>query len=98
MPGTVRERIRLALLEEACDTRGISQRAGISERDVAEHLEHLDRSLKHRDERLVIEAPRCLECGFEFTERRRFTRPSGCPSCESRRISAPRFRVESKQR
>ena len=95
MPGTVRETIRLALLEGAMTAHDLSQRAGIREHEVAEHLEHLERSAKHRGERLVIGPPACLGCGFEFTKRHRFTRPSGCPKCRGRRISSPRFRIEA---
>lgn len=94
MPGTVRENIRLALLEGTMTALDLSRHAGIPEREVADHLEHLERSLKHRGERLVIAVPKCLGCGFEFTKRHRFTRPGGCPSCRGRRISLPRFRIE----
>ena len=94
MSGTVRENIRLALLEGEASARDLSERIGIAERDVADHLEHLERSLAHRGERLVIEPPQCLGCGFAFTRRHRFTRPSGCPECRGRRITYPKFRIE----
>jgi len=93
---TVRESIRRALLERQLSARDLSQVVAISEREVAGHLEHLERSLKHQGETLVIEPPACLDCGFEFTQRRRFTRPSGCPKCRGRRISLPQFRIESR--
>ena len=76
--------------------RDLSQRVGIAEREVADHLEHLERSLAHRGERLITEPPKCLACGFEFTRRHRFTRPSGCPECRGRRVTHPRFRIETK--
>lgn len=90
----MRESIRRELLQAPATARDLSQRIGIPERDVATHLEHLDRSLKHKEERLIIDPPKCLECGFAFTERHRFTRPSGCPQCRGRRISQPEFRIE----
>jgi len=93
---TVRSSIRHALLERQLSARDLSQLVAISEREVAGHLEHLDRSLKHRGETLVVEPPACLECGFAFTHRQRFTRPSGCPQCRGRRISLPQFRIESR--
>jgi hypothetical protein len=94
--GTVRQLLHDLLVEGSATAKDLSKRAGISERDVASHLEHLDRSLPHRGERLVIAPPTCLDCGFVFGERRRFTRPSGCPECRGRRISLPRFRVETR--
>jgi hypothetical protein len=91
---TVRQLLHDLLAEGPATARDLSARAGIPEHDVAGHLEHLDRSLPHRGERLVIEPPACLDCGFVFTERHRFTRPSGCPECRGRHVSLPRFRVE----
>jgi predicted Zn-ribbon and HTH transcriptional regulator len=93
---TVRESIRRALLDRPLSARDLSQIVAISEREVAGHLGHLDRSLKHSGETLVIEPPACLDCGFAFTHRHRFTRPSGCPKCRGRRISLPQFRIESR--
>jgi predicted Zn-ribbon and HTH transcriptional regulator len=91
---TVRESIRRVLLDFPVTARDLSQRVGIPEREVASHLEHLERSLKHKGEQLVIHPAECLECGFTFTQRHRFTRPSNCPSCRSRRISPPQFSIE----
>lgn len=92
---TVRESLHEALLAGAATARDLSKRVGIAEHDVAAHLEHLERSLKHRREVLVIEPPTCLDCGFAFTRRHRFTRPSACPNCRGRRITLPQFRIES---
>lgn len=92
--GTVRERLRATLLEGPQTARDLSQRVGIPEHDVAGHLEHVERSLKPHGERLVIEPPACLDCGFVFTERRRFTRPGHCPECRGRRISLARFHID----
>jgi len=91
---TVREGIHAALLAGAATARDLSKRVGIPEHEVAGHLEHLERSLKHKGGKLVIEPPTCLDCGFAFTQRHRFTRPSGCPECRGRRITLPQFRIE----
>lgn len=76
--------------------RDLSREVGIPERDVAEHLRHLERSLRHTGERLVVDPPSCLACGFTFThrDRHRYTRPGRCPECHARRISLPVFRIE----
>ncbi len=90
---TVRESIRQALLATPATARDLSKLIGISERDVADHLDHLARSLKHKGEKLVVDAPSCFDCGFSFDRRQRYTRPSGCPRCRSRRIALPQFRI-----
>jgi predicted Zn-ribbon and HTH transcriptional regulator len=90
---TVRESIRQALLDTPLTARDLSKLIGISERDVADHLDHLARSLKHKGETLVIDSPSCLDCGFSFDRRQRYTRPSGCPRCRGRRIALPQFRI-----
>jgi predicted Zn-ribbon and HTH transcriptional regulator len=61
---TVRERISLALRDVAPTAREISQRASVPERDVAEHLRHLEHSLAHVGERLSVSAPHCVKCGL----------------------------------
>jgi predicted Zn-ribbon and HTH transcriptional regulator len=90
---TLRESLRRVLLEGPATAKDLSQAVGIREHDVAFQLEHLERSLRHRGERLVLEAPRCLACGFSFEGRRRYSRPGHCPRCKGRRISLPVFSI-----
>jgi hypothetical protein len=92
--GTIRERMRAVLREGPATARDLSRRLGVPEREIADHLEHLARSLRHGSERLVMEPPACLACGFAFRGRTRPRRPSHCPRCRSRRITLPRFHVE----
>ena len=91
--GTVRERLGDVLREGPASAHDLSQRVGIREREVADHLTHLARSLPHRNERLITEPPRCLDCDFVFTERQRYTRPGHCPRCRGRRVTQPRFHI-----
>jgi transcriptional regulator len=91
---TVREALRVALAEGPATAHDLSERVGVRERDIAEHLEHLARSLAARAERLVVEPAACLRCGYVFRGRVRLTRPSACPRCRSTRIDPPVFRVE----
>ena len=91
---TVREALRTALLDGPATARDLSASVGLREKDVADHLEHLRRSLAHRGERLVVEPAVCLACGHAFRERQRLARPGACPSCRSTRIDPPTFRIE----
>lgn len=91
---TVREAIRKALLAGPATARDLSTEVGVREKDVAEHLAHLQKSLAHRNERLVVTPAACIACGFTFRERERLSRPGACPRCRSTRIDPPTFRVE----
>lgn len=93
---TIRSALRAALLEGPLTARELSARVGIGEKEVAEHLEHLARSLRHSGERLLVEPARCLACGFVFKERTRLARPSKCPACRSQRLRPARFQVTGK--
>jgi predicted Zn-ribbon and HTH transcriptional regulator len=91
---TIRDAIRRVLAEGFATTREISGRVGITEKDVAGHLEHLARSLKASGERLEIEPAHCLACGFVFKDRARLTTPSRCPRCKDEGIVPPRFHAK----
>jgi hypothetical protein len=92
---TIRTLIRDTLETAPADTSALSSLVGIPEKQVAEHLEHISRSLRTTKQRLRIEPARCLACEFVFRERTKFTTPSACPKCRSERIAPPRFRIES---
>lgn len=94
---TVRESLRSTLTGDAAYTaRELSERIGVSERDVMAHLEHLGRGARGHGDRLVVEPARCGDCGFEFKKRERLSRPSRCPVCKSERVDAPRFRLQQR--
>lgn len=90
---TVRAELRGALRDGLLTARDLSVRVGISEKDVAEHLEHLRRSLKPEGERLEVEHARCLACGFVFRDRERLTKPSRCPRCKGQRLTPARYGI-----
>jgi predicted Zn-ribbon and HTH transcriptional regulator len=94
---TIRATLREELLRGPATARELSQRVRIREKDVAEHLAHLERSAKARGERLVVEPATCIACGHAFAKRTRFTRPGSCPSCGSTRIDPPAFRLEAER-
>ena len=94
---TVRAALEAALAaapEHGLTAKELSGAVGIPEKDVAEHLAHLEKSLKPSGGKLVVLPAECLACGFIFKDRKRFTRPGSCPECRSTRIDPPAFRVE----
>jgi predicted Zn-ribbon and HTH transcriptional regulator len=82
------------LLESPVTLREISQAVGISEKDVPDHLSHIQSSVQSDGLTLVIDSPTCLSCDFVFENRKRFTRPGRCPRCKSERIDDPLFHLE----
>jgi len=89
----VRGQLASALRRGPATARELSAEVGIREKDVAEHLAHLSRSLAARGERLEVVAASCIACGFSFRSRERLTRPGACPRCRSTRIDPPVFRL-----
>ena len=69
----------------------ISSALGITEKSVPGHLKHLQRSLRVQNQRLSVLPAACLDCGFVFRKRTRFSRPGRCPACRSTHLSEPRF-------
>lgn len=69
----------------------ISALVGLSEKEVLDHLVHIQRSGRTRDESLEVTPAVCKSCGFVFRKRERLTRPTRCPMCRGERISEPLF-------
>lgn len=90
---TVRQELLGLLRETPLTSLELSQLAGLSERDVLPHLEHLSRSLRRGPERLVMRPPVCKQCDYVFEDRSRVTRPGRCPACKAQRVSLPVFEV-----
>ena len=89
----LKEALRTGGEDELRTARDLSAAVGIREKDVAEHLQHLERSLKPEGLRLEVQPAECLACGYVFRERTRLTRPGACPQCRSTRIEPPAFRI-----
>jgi transcriptional regulator len=95
---TLREALRRVLSEGRFTAHELSGRVGISEKDVAGHLEHLARSVKGSGDRFDVEPARCQDCGFVFRDRTRLTRPSRCPRCKSERLAPARYGIVTRGR
>ena len=92
---TVRQGI-LALLEDgfARTALEISSAVRIPEREVVDHLVHLEKTLRARGSKLIRLPAECLSCGFVFRKREKIAGPGKCPLCKGEFISRPSFRVE----
>ena len=92
-PKTTRRQIIDLLLERDMTTGEISRAVGIREKEVALHLSHIARSVSAKGNTLVIRPFQCLSCGYEFKERKRYTRPGRCPKCKGTHVENPIFRI-----
>lgn len=90
---TLRQRIRELLTSGEATARDISSAVGITEKEVAAHLAHIGKSASVNGERLVVRPFACMQCGFVFSERKRFTKPGRCPECRGTRIEPPTFAI-----
>lgn len=94
---TVRQQVvkELRESEEPLSVRELSQLVHVSEKDLVSHLFHVERSVRRSGGVLQRFPAACRHCGFEFTKRRDFKRPSRCPVCRSESISPPLLRINS---
>ena len=95
---TPRQAIHRLLAAAAHTAHELSALVHLPEKDVAPHVAHLARSLRHGDERLEVDPARCLDCGYAFRDRRKHTRPGTCPKCRSQHLAAPVFRIARRPR
>ena len=87
---TLRHEIVSLLTGESLTAREISERVGIEEKEVLEHLEHIRIALHGK----LINVPAlCMGCGFSFRKRERLKGPGRCPVCRSERIAEPHFSI-----
>lgn len=92
---TLPRALRAALeTSSAKDLKELSVELHVSEKLLPSALEKLSRTLRHAGKKLTQQAACCLDCGFGFDDRSRFSTPSRCPRCRSERIAAARFRIE----
>jgi predicted Zn-ribbon and HTH transcriptional regulator len=96
---TPRQQLRGLLGRETLSFRELRELLGLSVRRLEEELRHVERSARGRGERLRVDPPGCLDCGFVFRDRevRHLHAPGRCPSCRSERIREPRFRLVAKR-
>ena len=90
---TLRQKM-IALLEaDQLGARHLSRHLGIREKEVETHLVHIERSVEAQGKKIVIRPSRCLNCGYVFRNRRRFSRPGRCPRCKATHLEAPLFKI-----
>jgi len=90
---TIRQQIIDCLVDRDMSANELSRAVGVREKEVALHLGHIARSVAAKGKTLVIRPFQCLSCGYEFKDRKRFTRPGRCPKCKETHVESPLFRI-----
>ncbi|MDF1591446.1 MAG: ArsR family transcriptional regulator [Desulfobacterales bacterium] len=90
---TIRRQMIDLLSQEPCGVRDLSRMLRISEKEVYTHLPHVQRTITSSGLRFHLTPAECLSCGYVFSKRSRFTRPSRCVRCKNERISEPVYQI-----
>jgi predicted Zn-ribbon and HTH transcriptional regulator len=93
---TVRREILAVLQDQTLSAKEISGEVHISEKDVFEHLAHIERSAHATGHQLTVIPAECLKCGFVFRKRERLKKPGRCPVCKGEQIQEPLFLISTK--
>ncbi len=98
MHDTVRQIIISALEEAPRSSKELSSRAGIPEKQVYGHLEHIRKTVAATQRRLIVTPAECKKCGFVFRKRERFRKPGRCPVCRGESIQEPLYSIKEESR
>jgi len=90
---TIRRQITDVIAGQALSAREISGLVSVSEKEVYEHLEHIQKTLTKKDYILSVTPAECVKCGFVFKKREKLKKPGKCPLCRSELIHEPFFSI-----
>lgn len=90
---TVRRQMIDLLSERELTARELSQVLGIMEKEVYEHLLHIERTVARQGMKLTVHPYTCLNCGYSFASRKRWDRPGRCPKCKQGHIRMAGYRI-----
>ena len=86
---TLRQQMMALLAGSEHSAAELASALRIREKEVCEHLGHISRSLSAAGLKLNMRPSSCRKCGYVFSGRKRFTRPSRCPRCKSTYLEEP---------
>jgi len=90
---TLRQGIISVIEGNTLSAKEISTAIGIPEKDVYEHLEHIQRTMNRQGRYLSVTSAECKKCGFVFKKREKLKKPSRCPVCKGESIYEPLFEI-----
>lgn len=92
-PATIRQQLQHELENGVMSCRDLSRATHQSEKEVLEHLRHLQLSLRQQAKTLKVEPSVCRKCNYVFEQRSRLTKPGKCPACRHTTIDPPLFSI-----
>jgi len=92
---TIRQEIVACILDQTLSAKELSGAVHVSEKDVYDHLEHIERSTHKAGHQLTVIPAECLKCGFVFKKRERLKKPGRCPVCRGEQIQEPLFGIKN---
>lgn len=66
---TIRQKIMAVLERRTLSARDISSEVRVSEKEIYDHLMHIQKTISKSDRTLVITPSECRRCGFIFKKR-----------------------------
>jgi hypothetical protein len=90
---TKRQEIFQFLKQADFSARELSKAVGIREKEVYDHLQHIEKSAKRQAFKFKVYPAQCNSCEYTFNKRERLTRPGRCPICKKQHIDPPRFQI-----
>ena len=90
---TVRQTIISLLRDKEYTAKELSGEVRVSEKEVYEHLGHIQISLNNSGQALNVTPAECRKCGFVFRKREKLKKPGKCPVCRSESIEEPMFGI-----
>jgi len=71
----------------------LAKKLDVEVNTVVNDLEHIKRSISF-PYKMSIFPPECINCGFKFKERSKFTKPSRCPRCKGEQITPVMVKID----
>lgn len=90
---TLRQQIVALLQTREMTPRQLAQALDLKEKELGDHLNHIQRSLAAQGRKLRVRPAECPTCGYVFRNRRRLAAPSRCPECKATRLEPPAYRI-----
>jgi len=91
---TIRQKIINVLKDRTLTATEISAEISIRQKEVYDHLEHIQRSVVKNGIELIVNPASCKKCGFTFKKRERLSKPGKCPICRGEAIEEPSFSID----
>jgi predicted Zn-ribbon and HTH transcriptional regulator len=91
---TIRKKIISLLEDKNLSAKEISAYVMAPEKEVYEHLEHIQRTINRKENNFINTPAACKKCGFVFRKRDRLKKPGKCPVCRNEQILEPLFSIK----